>query len=37
MDAIVAEELTKYYDGFLAVDRVSFRVRWGEILSLIHI
>ena len=35
MDAIVAEELTKYYDGFLAVDRVSFRVRWGEIFGFL--
>ena len=35
MDAIVAEELTKYYDGLLAVDRVSFRVRWGEIFGFL--
>src|SRR5512138_548652 len=32
---IVAEELTKYFDTFLAVDRVSLDVQPGQVLVLL--
>ncbi len=32
---IFAENLTKYYDHFCAVDRISFEVRKGEIMGLL--
>ena len=35
MDAIVVKNLTKYYDGFLAVDHVSFSVKWGELFGFL--
>ena len=35
MDAIVVKNLTKYYDGFLAVDHISFSVRWGELFGFL--
>jgi len=34
-DAILADELTKYYGDFLAVDHISFRVREGEIYGFL--
>lgn len=35
MDAIVAERLTKCFNGLKAVDSVTFRVREGEIFGLL--
>ena len=35
MDAIVVKNLTKYYDGFLAVDHISFSVKWGELFGFL--
>ena len=35
MDAIVVENLTKHYDGFLAVDGISFSVKWGELFGFL--
>ncbi|MCX8202124.1 MAG: ABC transporter ATP-binding protein [Candidatus Caldarchaeum sp.] len=35
MEAIVAQELTKRYGSFTAVDRVSFKVFEGEVFSLL--
>ncbi len=32
---IIAEELTKYFDSFLAVDRVSLNVQPGQVLVLL--
>ncbi|RLI07687.1 ABC transporter ATP-binding protein [Candidatus Bathyarchaeota archaeon] len=34
-NSIVANGLTKYYDGLLAVDHVSFRVRRGEVFGFL--
>lgn len=34
-DAITVEKLTKYYDGLLAVDHISFRVRGGEVFGFL--
>lgn len=34
-DAVTAESLTHAYDGFVAADHVSFRVRQGEIFGLL--
>ncbi len=34
-EAIVAEELTKKYNGFTAVDHVSFKVRKGEVFGFL--
>ena len=35
MDAIVVENLTKYYGDLLAVNRISFRVKWGELFGFL--
>ena len=35
MDAIVVENLTKYYGDFLAVNRISFSVKWGELFGFL--
>jgi len=35
VDAIVVKNLTKYYDGFLAVDHISFSVKWGELFGFL--
>jgi len=35
MDAVEIIGLTKYYNGFKALDRVSFKVRYGEIFGLL--
>ncbi|MFQ6053817.1 MAG: ABC transporter ATP-binding protein, partial [Candidatus Bathyarchaeia archaeon] len=34
-DAIVVENLTKYYDDLLAVDHISFRVHGGEVFGFL--
>ena len=31
----MVKNLTKYYDGFLAVDHISFSVRWGELFGFL--
>ena len=35
MDAIVVNGLTKYYEELLAVNKISFRVKWGEIFGFL--
>lgn len=35
MDAISVDNLTKYYDDFLAVDQISFNVQQGEFFGLL--
>jgi len=35
MDAIVVENLTKYYGDLLAVNGISFSVRWGELFGFL--
>ncbi len=35
MNAIVVEDLTKYYNGFLAVDHINFSVKWGELFGFL--
>ncbi|NIQ08035.1 MAG: ATP-binding cassette domain-containing protein [Candidatus Korarchaeota archaeon] len=35
MDAISVDKLTKYYDDFLAVDQISFKVQQGEFFGLL--
>ncbi len=35
MDAIIVEELTKYYGNLLAVNKISFRVKWREIFGFL--
>lgn len=35
MDAVVVEKLEKRFNGFTAVDRVSFRVKKGELFGLL--
>jgi len=35
MDAIVVENLTKYYDEFLAVDHLNFSVKCGELFGFL--
>ena len=32
---ILTQDLTKYFDDFLAVDRVSLEVNSGEVLALL--
>jgi len=34
-DSIVIDNLTKYYNGFLALDKVSLRVKWNEDVALL--
>ena len=35
MDAIVVENLTKYYGDLLAVNGISFSVKWGELFGFL--
>ncbi|RLG02498.1 MAG: ABC transporter ATP-binding protein, partial [Thaumarchaeota archaeon] len=35
MDAIVVENLTKYYGEFLAVDHLNFSVKCGELFGFL--
>jgi len=35
MDAIVVENLTKYYGDLLAVNGISFNVKWGELFGFL--
>src|SRR3954468_1672387 len=35
MEAVIAKELTKMYDGKTAVDKISFTVNRGELFGLI--
>jgi ABC-2 type transport system ATP-binding protein len=34
-DSIVLKDLTKYYNGFLALDNLSLRVKWNEDVALL--
>ena len=35
LNAIDVNDLTKYYDGLLAVDHISFQVRQGEVFGFL--
>ncbi len=35
MDAIIVKDLTKYYDGLIAVNKINFRVKHGEIFGFL--
>ena len=34
-ESIVIDGLTKYYNGFLALDNLSLRVKWNEDVALL--